>query len=413
MSMKIGELLVQRAVIDEAKLQDALNAQLVYGGHLGTCLIELGHVDENDLGHALAEIFGVGYATAEMLNDITQPVIDCVPRRIVEKHGVIPFHVTDGTLHVAMIDPKNISALDETAFVTGCRTQPWIAPEIRVFQAMERYYGIPRRLRFVGLCRELDHERPFAPKSSPADPHTQALRGGSSDPVQSACTIGAGAGEETSVSRGLEDLGEEFGYGRSWREIVGVDERGTPSPTVAAQQPESLPVRGAPLPGIAVPSLDEAADRMCQAESLDQLSCALLDFAGHRTPRCILWRVDSIEASIWDWRGFALDKEEAQSLRVQVTSEPIFRLVAGAGCYRGPVPNDPGYHRFYHMLGAAIPLEILMFPVYLNDHLVALFYGDCGTLPSMQADTDDYRRAMVKLAYALTLLQLKQTIRSI
>ena len=91
----------------------------------------------------------------------------------------------------------------------------------------------------------------------------------------------------------------------------------------------------------------------------------------------------------------------------------VFRLVAGAGCYRGPVLADPSYHGHFHQLGASVPAEILVLPIYLNDHLVALFYGDSGDYAGIQVDTEHYRRAMIKLAYSFTLLQLKQKIRSI
>jgi hypothetical protein len=167
------------------------------------------------------------------------------------------------------------------------------------------------------------------------------------------------------------------------------------------------------MTGVSVPDLDEVADRMCRAESLAQLSCALLDYAAVGTPRCILWGVDGTAASIWDQRGFGLTSDTVRALRLQVTDEPMFRLVAGAGCYRGPVPADPSYHGHYHLLGASVPAEILVLPIYLNDHLVALFYGDSGDSAGIQVETEHYRRAMIKLAYSFTLLQLKQKIRSI
>jgi hypothetical protein len=160
-------------------------------------------------------------------------------------------------------------------------------------------------------------------------------------------------------------------------------------------------------------SLDELADRMCRAESLSQLSCALMDYAVAGTPRCILWGVDGTTASIWDQRGFGLTSETVRTLRLRVTEEAMFRLVAGAGCFRGPVPADPSYHSHYQVLGTEAAGEILVLPIYLNDHLVALFYGDCGDFEGIAIGTEEYRRAMIKLAYALTLLQTKQKIRAI
>lgn len=43
---KVGRSLVQRGLITEKQLEEALKAQLIVGGHLGTCLIELDLIDE-------------------------------------------------------------------------------------------------------------------------------------------------------------------------------------------------------------------------------------------------------------------------------------------------------------------------------------------------------------------------------
>lgn len=445
MSIKIGELLVRRGVVSDAQLQRALNAQLVYGGHLGTCLIEQGFLSETDLGEALSDIYGLPYATVDEMLDIPGPVVECVPKKIVEKHCVVPLRITNGVLDVAMIDPRNIHGLDETAFATGLKINPWVAPEIRIFQAMERYYGVPRRLRFIALCRELDQEQPFK-QSTDAEIRSTSRPNEPPKPTETDQVIGASTGSETKVNRGLEDLGTEYGYGRSWRDVLGEDDASEPAMTAVAAAPTppatspapttvqvppppaptsssaaatspavAPPVAPPPAPdsGVSVPNLDEVADRMCRAESLAQLSCALLDFAAVGAPRCILWGVDGTTASIWDQRGFGLTSDTVRNLRLQVTEEPMFRLVAGAGCYRGPVPADPSYHGHFHLLGCSVPAEILVLPIYLNDHLVALFYGDCGDFPGIRVDTEHYRRAMIKLAYSFTLLQLKQKIRSI
>src|SRR5262245_43045439 len=54
--MKLGEVLVHRGVITEQQLKKALDAQLIFGAHLGTCLIELGFIEEDTLGTILSEI---------------------------------------------------------------------------------------------------------------------------------------------------------------------------------------------------------------------------------------------------------------------------------------------------------------------------------------------------------------------
>src|SRR6185503_16860953 len=70
MATRLGDRLIAKGAITQKQLDQALNAQLIVGGHLGTCLIELGMIDESALGVALSEAFGVPHAPAEALQDI-------------------------------------------------------------------------------------------------------------------------------------------------------------------------------------------------------------------------------------------------------------------------------------------------------------------------------------------------------
>src|SRR5262245_37490538 len=153
---RIGERLIEKGLITEEQLETALKAQLIVGGHLGTCMIELGLVDEASLGGALSESYGVPYAPAEALEDIPEATIRVVPRKIAEEHRVVPFRVQQKSLHLAMVNPSSLHVLDTLSFATSMRIVPWVAPEIRIFQALERYYGVPRRVRYIGICESLD-----------------------------------------------------------------------------------------------------------------------------------------------------------------------------------------------------------------------------------------------------------------
>ena len=52
--MRIGELLVHEGLIDKAQLEEALTAQQIYGGRLGTVLVEHGFLKEDALANVLA-----------------------------------------------------------------------------------------------------------------------------------------------------------------------------------------------------------------------------------------------------------------------------------------------------------------------------------------------------------------------
>jgi hypothetical protein len=455
MSKRIGELLVQKGVLTEEQLDVGLNAQLVFGGHLGTCLVEQGLVSEDQLGEALAESYGVGYAGAKSLDSVPGPLIECFPLKLAEKYAMVPFRLENGTIHVAMINPRQVEALAAAACSTGFRIKAWVAPEIRIYQALERYYHVPRRLRFVALCRELDRSTSSKPlQKQEARSSPDRWPSVENDPVYD---IGSDSDPRSEPEhRDLQSLGAEFGYGRSWQEIAEgadppnprtasvPDRRNAPPPkatggvslstpldapgpgpapepatrAVTSTEPSAVPVRGprstpqAPVPVAAVISLEQATDQLVSANTPEQVASAFLDWAVAGTPRCLLWRVDRVTAVLWDWRGFAVSPAVRERLTLGVTEEPLFRLVAGSNCYRGPVPDNPAYHGFFDRLGTGPAAEIELVPLHMDDRLVALFYGDSGKQPAITRPSREYRRALLKLGYALWMLRLKQKIRA-
>src|SRR4029077_1152910 len=106
--MKLGEDLLRKAFINKAQLKEALEAQLIYGGHLGTCLMELGYISEKTLGHVLAEALSVGYVPRESFENIPRYVIATLTDRLVERYQAIPFRMQDKLLEIAMVDPKDL-----------------------------------------------------------------------------------------------------------------------------------------------------------------------------------------------------------------------------------------------------------------------------------------------------------------
>ena len=61
---RLGELLVAAGLLDADKLEQALRAQIVWGGRLGTNLVELGFIDLDELSRALGRLHGVPAALA-------------------------------------------------------------------------------------------------------------------------------------------------------------------------------------------------------------------------------------------------------------------------------------------------------------------------------------------------------------
>ncbi len=76
------------------------------------------------------------------------------------------------------------------------------------------------------------------------------------------------------------------------------------------------------------------------------------------------------------------------------------------------MPNEPGVHEFYQMLGVDIPNEILIFPLYLDDRLVAVLYGEEGGGILLDVDNEEYRRLAQMTTLSMNLVVLKKKIKA-
>ena len=78
--------------------------------------------------------------------------------------------------------------------------------------------------------------------------------------------------------------------------------------------------------------------------------------------------------------------------------------------YLGPLPPEPEYDGFYERLEIERPAHVLLWPVYLEDRLVAILYGDGGPGGILNVDPRVFSRIIQKLALALNLVIIKKKI---
>ena len=126
--------------------------------------------------------------------------------------------------------------------------------------------------------------------------------------------------------------------------------------------------------------------------------------------RCILFVVKSNSATIWASQGLPKNERNGGGPTFPIGLAGIFGLTLGKGDYRGPVPDDPRFHVFYQELGIDVPSEILIFPLYLDDRLVAILYGEGGPGTLLDVDNDEYRRLAQLVTLSMNLVVAKKKI---
>jgi hypothetical protein len=151
--MRLGELLIEAKVITPAHLEEALQAQVMWGARLGTALVELGRIDldalsnalgfQQNLPAALANHFdGADRALQLLLSPNHAERFACIPLRRVGKHAA-------AIAVASVLQPRERAIVADELGVEPDKLIIAIAPELRIRYALERIYNIARPQRFM------------------------------------------------------------------------------------------------------------------------------------------------------------------------------------------------------------------------------------------------------------------------
>lgn len=140
---RLGELLLQQGLLSPQQLKQALECQQIFGGKLGTHLLEQGFLQEDELVAGLSRALGRRGLGRKELLQLSPEVLDLLPQAVAVKYRLVPVGLQRRQLRVATAEPNNLRLLDEVAFVTGYAIEPLVVPERLLAEALERYYQLP------------------------------------------------------------------------------------------------------------------------------------------------------------------------------------------------------------------------------------------------------------------------------
>jgi type IV pilus assembly protein PilB len=140
MSSRLGEILVKDSLITADQLKQALEHQKKNGGRLGTCLVKLGLVSDDDITAVLSRQYGVPSINLKFY-EVDPAVIKLVPQETAVRYQIVPLSRVGSTLTIAMTDPTNVFAMDDIKFMTGFNVEPVVASETAISEAIHKFYG--------------------------------------------------------------------------------------------------------------------------------------------------------------------------------------------------------------------------------------------------------------------------------
>jgi hypothetical protein len=390
MALRLGELLMNEKLFTRGQLEEALQAQAVFGGRLGTILIEMGAIGELDLARVLSKQMGVPFVSPDQLVDIPKAALDALTPELAMKFQCLPIHVEGRRLTVVMANPRDLRAIDELAFRSGYVIRPILVPELRLTYALQHYYRLPRKTRDMiptDAVREQlarlerggqDAAAPIAaPSPRPAEPD---LADAALDLAALATTSGAASGGAAQPDP-------------------------PPAARPAVARAEAASERGATLGG----SLQGTLRQLAAASSHDDVAAALLHYLGARYARVALFKVAGGEVVGWDATHRGMPLPGFREARLPLAEMSVLKgAVDGLSPFRGALTTSRGDRPLLELLGPPAPVAGLLLPLALRNRAVALIWVDDPQINPLKAQADIERLGgKVLLTFEMLILKKK------
>ncbi|MCX5707040.1 MAG: hypothetical protein NTW13_05250 [Candidatus Omnitrophica bacterium] len=139
LNKQLGELLIERGVINEHQLEKALAVQRDKGGLIGELLVELGFAREEDIAQSLTAQYGFPYLPLSNY-DVNPEIINIVPGRVARQYLLVPIDKIGSNLTLAMSNPLNVQAIEDIELLSGCSVQTFVSTSSDIKRAIEKYY---------------------------------------------------------------------------------------------------------------------------------------------------------------------------------------------------------------------------------------------------------------------------------
>src|SRR5215468_4079226 len=142
MSQRLGDLLVKEKIITPEQLQQATKVQKEAGCRLGSALVKLNFLTDEDVTNFLSRQYGVPAINLSYF-EIDASVVKLIPYETAKRYQILPLSRVGASLTIAMVDPTNVFAMDDIKFMTGFNIEPVVASESAIMDRIEQSYAGP------------------------------------------------------------------------------------------------------------------------------------------------------------------------------------------------------------------------------------------------------------------------------
>ncbi len=135
----LGQVLLEKNLVNEGQLKEVLDVQEINGKALGEILVDLGHTTSKLIMEVMSD-----YLSMEIVNledvDFTQDVLDKIPHSIAQLYRIIPIAFEEPVITIAQQDPLDIQQIDDLRFLLKYEAKPVLVEREDVANAIDKYY---------------------------------------------------------------------------------------------------------------------------------------------------------------------------------------------------------------------------------------------------------------------------------
>ena len=370
---RLGESLQTAGLLSPKQLDEALEYQHIYGGKLGTSLIELGLLDENQLAKTLSRQLGQPFIKPEFLMKIPASVLNIIPEEIALKYHIIPYHEDGKKLFVAMNETRNLKIIDDLSFQLDRIIIPLAIPEIRLMLALRKYYRTPIPPRYQPLARQIIRRGQPAKalvrkkKPAPASPGTSQKEKIRTD--------------DPSSWPLLDDA-----------QNTAEEERDS---YYAAKKHE--------------PNTFNLTRQLANAQNRDDIATAIISHFKPDFPNCALLLVHKNEVNGWI-ATVKNSKQRFEQIAIPLTEPSVFNLVVtNLTHYLGPMTKSLQNLRIMNFFNVKGSADVIVYPFMVQKRIVCLLYMD-GRIEDLSRRLTELKSIAGKVELSFKMLILKNKI---
>jgi len=133
--VQLGQMLEESGLVSPEQLKMAMDFQKSVGGKLGAIIVKLGFIEDATLTNFIARQQGIPVVNLEELV-IPENLFKKIPRKLIDKHHVVPIRHHDGVLTVATSDPYDYEAMEEIQLAIDQRVDLVLAARSQITRAI-------------------------------------------------------------------------------------------------------------------------------------------------------------------------------------------------------------------------------------------------------------------------------------